>query len=228
MANTIITSGLVLALAATACESRRTEKATPQPPRTPDATPTKAPTETKTNVSPIKLTWSLSRTSDGNALTLDYVIENSGEEPVFVVDDHAKSTVKGLEVTADAVAVHPGADEKTARLIAGHVPLPPGAASAVVPIAPARELAPGAKRSGKKTVPLPLKGWVEAQGLAVDLAGATRATFEVTWLRPPPPGRDDWAWEVQKDAAGKTIRTPFLGYVNTMGGQTQTTAIAIP
>src|SRR5690606_11816708 len=135
---------------------------------------------------------------------------------------------KGLEVMPDAVAIHPGADNSTARFIAGYVPLPPGIASEVQSIAPARELAPGSKHTGTKSIPLPLEGWIDAESRAVDLSGATRATFEVTWIEPPPADREDWAWEVQKDANGKTIRTPFVGYINTMGGQANAGPIAIP
>jgi hypothetical protein len=230
----------VAALVATswACESRRGDKPTARPPRTADAAqpapdvdnnnqPPKSPNNGAA-VSPIKLTWSLSRAADGASLTLDYEIENLGDDIIFVVDDHASATAKGLEIIPTAVAILPGADSNSARLVAGHVPLPPGHASEVVPIAPAHELAAKAKRSGTKTVPLPLKGWIESEGRVVDLSKATRATFEVTWLRPPPADRADWAWEVQKDAAGKTIRTPFLGYVNTMGGQSEAGPVAIP
>lgn len=236
MTNTITTtrpgavSALVLVVLTSipSCESRRTEKAKAQPPRSPDATQHRAPKIDGGSVSPIVLTWSLQRAADGKSLVLEYEIENRGDEAIFVVDDHAKATVKGLEVAPTAVAVHPGADAKTARLIAGHVPMRPGVASAVVPIAPAHELAAEARRKGTKTVSLPLAGWIEAEGRAVDLTGASQATFEVTWIRPPPADRADWAWEVQKDAAGKTIRTPFIGYVNTMGGQAEAGPIPIP
>jgi hypothetical protein len=179
-------------------------------------------------MSPIKLTWSLTLADDGKSLLLSYEIENPGDSPIFIVDDHAATTTRGLEVIPDAVAIQSGADDKTARLIAGHVPPPPGIASEVHAIAPPRELAAGSKHRGTKTIPLPLKGWIDAESRAVDLSRATRATFEVTWIKPPPAGRESWAWEVQKDASGKTIRTPFLGYVNTMGGQAEAGPVAIP
>lgn len=227
--NTIITSALLATAIGMGCKSRVDQPRTETPPRTkPSIEATTTDKNPALPMAPIKLTWTLKRATDGKSLELRYEIENPGDSPIFIVDDHARTTTKGLEVMPDAVAIHPGADHGTARFIAGHVPLPPGIASEVQPIAPARELPPRSMHSGTKSIPLPLKGWIDAESRAVDLSGATRATFEVTWIKPPPADREDWAWEVQKDANGKTIRTPFVGYINTMGGQATTSPIAIP
>lgn len=201
----------VLALAVAGCSKAKETSTTRAPPASPspaaDADAVADAGEADKTMEPVSLRWKLTTSSDKSALVVDYEVENTGSESIYLLDQLVIPVKEGLTVAPDRAVVRPGPDASTVDIVVGHVRPRPGQAIAFEAVPVAREVKAGDKVTGTKHIPLPLASWHPYMTMLPLEGEPSRAVLDVTWLPAEPPDGQP-AWEDHPSPGGKTIRTP--------------------
>lgn len=170
---------LCLPLACTGAPAATARRAEVKPPEAPATRPGPVEEEGMT------LDWSLVRAAEGG-LALHYTLENTGAEPVWVLDRtlalvDQPGTAGPFHALSDRLVVRADdADPALVHLTRGRV-APMGEVRLEV-LPAGRLLAPGERLEGQATLGLPLMAWHPNDGESPLPAPPTRAVFEVGLL----------------------------------------------
>ena len=151
------------------------------------------------DVSPARLTWSLSRSSDGAALEIAYTVTSAVDRTIYLCDALPLPGETSLVLGRDFINVAGGGDGDV-RFVRGRLP---SVAPVVIPLLPGcRPLAPGASLTGTARVSLPLKP-AHYHGRAAPFLGTpTRAWLEIGWVEA------DAQWQELALEDGRKLTTP--------------------
>jgi hypothetical protein len=151
----------------------------------------------------LRLSWSAMKLAA--SIEIEYTVENDSDEHVFVLDEMYSGSPDGLQPTNQLIVL-PGEGPGSIDLVAGFISLP-GHKGAMYPTG-ARGVTREQKIGGKKTVPLPLKGWHPwSRALPPIDANATQFRLVLGYVMGP------GAWSPQPLATGGIIRTLQIPYI---------------
>jgi hypothetical protein len=150
--------------------------------------------------SPGELTWSLTKTRDGKALSVSFSVKNTTPKPIYVADRLVKAVGNGKFRREDRLVIMNGDDPQTVRFVVGSV-------SADVPSTVAYEptyvaVAPLGSISRTLTVPLPLVSYNPVGATRPLSAKAERAILFVDILPAEP------KWKTLEAEDGTRFKVP--------------------
>lgn len=127
----------------------------------------------------LSLHWTLARSPSGDALVVQYRMQNNGAASVNVLDQMiALGATQGYDLAPEALIVRADKSDPTlVHLIRGRVD-PYGRPKQEVP-AGMRALAPGAEITGSARAPLPLQSWHPNDGYRKLASAPQRAVLEI-------------------------------------------------
>ena len=149
----------------------------------------------KSTMEQYQLQWDMKK--DGDLLIIDYTIYNKGKSPIVALD---QLVVGNDKIDPEAVVVHQG--DSAGQVLFSRALVSTPAKVYITPLPVARVVEPGKSVTGRCTVPLPLRAWINYGTVAPLQGKPSTAVLEVGYV----PDADLSALSTQTLGDGTTIK----------------------